>query len=348
MSLIFRIASLCWATVSLLAKGAKGGGEKGLRRDAPPVGGGCRLRAGYGGQRSEIMADSVPKSWRTAFRCDRQSVRHPTGTLSAMPPEWCPPSVRNPVRHGPERALVTATPVLAAGLRIASINPCVDAILTRVADADQIVGISHYSQDPRSTSIPRDVAMRFHATSGTAEEIVVLQPDLVMSGPHVSPATILVLERMKIRIVKHSVPESVEQSIEQVRSIAAAVGHPDRGEQLALQIDSAVARARPNDDTAITALIWQGGGMVPGTGTLADQLLQLTGFRNMSAEYGLKKWDVLPLEYLLSKPPRLVLSLSRNDAMGDRMLGHPAIDRLSNEVAFRAYRHSRSRARESP
>src|SRR5690606_24402074 len=50
------------------------------------------------------IADSVPKSWRTAFRCGRQSVRHPDGTLSAMPPEWCPPSVRNPVRHGPERA----------------------------------------------------------------------------------------------------------------------------------------------------------------------------------------------------------------------------------------------------
>src|SRR5690606_27898162 len=54
------------------------------------------------------IADSVPKSWRTAFRCGRQSVRDPDGTLSAMPPEWCPPSVRNPVRHGPERAALTA------------------------------------------------------------------------------------------------------------------------------------------------------------------------------------------------------------------------------------------------
>lgn len=235
-------------------------------------------------------------------------------------------------------ALITATPVVAAGPRIASINPCVDAILTRVADADQIVGISHYSQDPRSTSIPMDVAMRFHATSGTAEEIVVLQPDILMSGPHASPATMLALERMKIRVMKYPVPESVEQSIEQVRSIAAAVGHPDRGKQLAWEISSAVERARADDDTPITALIWQGGGMVPGTGTLSDQLLQLAGFRNMSAEYGLKKWDVLPIEYLLGNPPRLVLSISRSDAAGDRMLGHPAIEKLSKDaVTFRSY-----------
>jgi iron complex transport system substrate-binding protein len=229
-------------------------------------------------------------------------------------------------------ALMASTPALSAGPRIASINPCVDAILTRVADADQIVGISHYSQDPRSTSISMDVA-----TSGTAEEIVVLQPDILMSGPHASPATMLALERMKIRVMKYPVPESVEQSLEQVRSVAAAVGHPDRGEQLALQIDNAVARARSNDDRSITALIWQDGGMVPGTGTLSDQLLQLAGFSNMSAEYGLKKWDVLPIEYLLGNPPRLVLSISRSDAAGDRMLGHPAIGKLSKDVTFRSY-----------
>lgn len=230
-----------------------------------------------------------------------------------------------------------AMPTLAAELRIASINPCVDAVLTRIADAGQIVGISHYSQDPRASSIPIDVAMRFHATSGTAEEIVALQPDLVMSGLHVSPATILALERLKIRIVKYPVPENIAQSVEQVRAIAAAVGQPARGEQLAAQIEAAVAAAHPGDAAPIPALIWQGGGMVPGKGTLADELLRLTGFVNMSAEYGLRQWDVLPLEYLLNNPPRLVLSVSKDDAGAERMLGHPAISKLSGKVAFREY-----------
>src|SRR5690606_24014850 len=64
------------------AKGAKGGGVKGLRRDAP-VGAesGYRLRAGDGGQRYEIMADTVPGR-----------------------PSKCPPFRRNRVRHGPEHA----------------------------------------------------------------------------------------------------------------------------------------------------------------------------------------------------------------------------------------------------
>lgn len=233
--------------------------------------------------------------------------------------------------------LLLAAPVLGAGPRVVSLNPCVDAILTRVADAGQILAISHYSQDPRASSISLDVARRFHATSGTAEEIVVLQPDLVLSGPHVAPATVLALQRMKIPIVKYPVAESVAQSLAQVRSIGAALAQAGRAERLAQQIEAAVARARPSDGETITALIWQSGGLVPGTGTLPDQLLQLAGYRNMSARYGLGSWDILPLEHLLDAPPQLLLSSGRNHAREDRLLGHPAVRRLSASMTFRSY-----------
>jgi iron complex transport system substrate-binding protein len=218
-----------------------------------------------------------------------------------------------------------------------SINPCIDAVLVRVAQPQQILAISHYSQDPAATTIPLEVANRFRITSGTAEEVVALAPDLVMSGPHVAPSTIFALERMHVRIRKYRVPESVAESEQQIREIAAAVGAPERGEALVSAINAAIEAARPRDERRIAALIWQGGGMVPGKGTLADQLLGLTGYENFSARYGLAKWDVLPLEYLLSQPPELVLSVGASNTEQDRMLGHPAVRALSTRVAFRLY-----------
>src|SRR5690606_7159540 len=83
-------ASLCWATVSLLGKRAKRGGEKGLRRDAPPAGGCYRSRAGDRGQRSEIMADSVPLRPPKCPRSGRNTVRHAAGMVSAIGSESCP------------------------------------------------------------------------------------------------------------------------------------------------------------------------------------------------------------------------------------------------------------------
>jgi iron complex transport system substrate-binding protein len=221
--------------------------------------------------------------------------------------------------------------------RIVSLNPCVDAVLIRVAAEEQIVAISYYSQDPDATSIPLEIAKRFRVTSHTAEEVVALAPDHVIAGPHVSLSTIHALERMNVRLTQFAVAETVAQSEEQIRAIAAIAGAPARGEALVAEIERALDGARPRDAELLPALIWQGQGLVPGAGTLADELLERTGFRNSSAEYGLGKWGVLPIEYLLANPPALVLSVGVGEGGRDRMLGHPAVRELATRVAFRTY-----------
>jgi iron complex transport system substrate-binding protein len=220
--------------------------------------------------------------------------------------------------------------------RVVSINPCVDAILMHVADPAQIAAISHYSHDPRASSIPMEQARRFAITSGTAEEVVALAPDIVIAGAHVAPATIAALHRMNIALVQIGVPESIAESRAQIRTIAAAAGRPAQGEALIARIDGAVRAASAAPGKPPGALIWQGGGLVPGEGTLASELLQVTGYRNMSADYGLKRWDVLPLEHLVARPPDLLLSMGAEDN-SDRMLGHPVLAGLGDRVAVRAY-----------
>ncbi|MGN5375663.1 ABC transporter substrate-binding protein [Sphingomonas hankookensis] len=227
--------------------------------------------------------------------------------------------------------LVSAAPRLP---RIVSINPCVDAVLRHVADPAQIVGISHYSQDARATSVPLGWSARFHATSGTAEEVVALRPDIVLAGPHVEPATIAALRRLRIALVQYPVAESVPESVAQVRAIATATGHADRGTALAARIAAAAA---PSAVRPVGALVWQGNGLVPGSGTLTDDLLKRAGFRNMSAKYGLRQWDVLPLEYLIADPPRVLLSTAPAGVQDDRMTGHPAVRRLGRHITVVPY-----------
>jgi iron complex transport system substrate-binding protein len=227
-------------------------------------------------------------------------------------------------------AAVTAAP------RIVSINPCVDAILMQVADPEQLAAISHYSQDARATSIPLAQARRFKGIGDSAEEVVALAPDLVIAGGHVAPATVAALRRMNIALLQVGVPASIAESLAQVRRIAAAAGHPERGAALAARISAAVAVARPGAEAPVPALIWQGGGLVPGTGTLADELLAVSGFRNMSAAYGLRMWDVLPLEPLVARPPRVLLS-SGGAGAEDRMLAHPVLRGLAGQVAIRDF-----------
>ncbi|WP_235528159.1 ABC transporter substrate-binding protein [Sphingomonas sp. Leaf231] len=223
--------------------------------------------------------------------------------------------------------LLGAAPVRAP--RVVSINPCLDAILMHVADHAQIVAISSYSHDPRATSIPLAQARRFATTSGTAEEVVALRPDIVVAGGHVAPATVAALARLRVHLVQYPVSATVEESAQQVRDVAAAVGHADRGAVLGARI---LAAARPATGRRIPALIYGAGGLVPGGGTLPDDLLRRAGFANASMIYGLQRWDVLPLEYLISRPPRVLLSVAAAEGGGERVERHPALVRLGRRI----------------
>ena len=129
-------------------------------------------------------------------------------------------------------------------------------------------------------------------------------------------------------------PRRSPESEAQVRDIATIAGHPERGQALAKAIEAA---AEPLPGRRVSALIWESGGPVPGSGTLADELMTRAGFRNMSASYGLKQWDVLPLEYLVARPPRVVLSTAAAATGTERLTTHPAMAALAKRITVAPY-----------
>ncbi len=208
---------------------------------------------------------------------------------------------------------------------LVSLNPCTDAIMAEVADPAQIRAVSHYSQDPASSSMDLATAQRFHAVSGSVEEVLNLDPDIVIDGTYTGPATSAALQRLGYRLEQFPIAGTIADSEAQVRRVAALAGHPDRGAALVRRIEAALGAARPPQGPPVSALIWQSGGMVPGRGTLIADLLNRTGFRNAAALRGLKQADLLPLEQVLAIPPQLILVAGNEQAQEDRMLRHPAL-----------------------
>lgn len=223
--------------------------------------------------------------------------------------------------------------------RIVSTNPCIDAVLVRLVARERIAAVSHYSHDPRAASAPLTMTRGIPGIGDTAEEVIALRPDLVLAGAHLSPATRSALTRAGLRLVTFGVPATLDESRAQVLDIASAVGEPVRGKALAEQIDSALAAQR-TATPPVSALIWQNNGLVPGEGTLADELLTATGFRNASRDYHLKQWDIAPVEYLMQRPPRVIfVSPADPSHPGSReaaasRLGRAALARLGDRIAL--------------
>lgn len=211
-----------------------------------------------------------------------------------------------------------------AGPAIVSLNPCTDAILAEVADRGQVLAMSHYSADPRSSSLAPDVARRYAFTHGTVEEVVALQPDLVIDGSFIDPAAAAAYRRLGLRLETFGMATTVPEARAQVLRLAALAGHPDRGAALVARIDAALAAAAPPPGAEpVSTLLWEPGGIVPGDGTLIAALMRQAGLANFAAARGLGQGQHLPLEAVLADPPQLIVT-----AGADRALHHPALAHL--------------------
>lgn len=218
-------------------------------------------------------------------------------------------------------------PERAGGARptIVSLNPCTDAILAEVADPAQLLAVSHYSHDPRATSMPLADARRFRATGGTVEEVLALDPDVVVGSSFMAPATRGALDRLGMRVETVGIATTVADSVEQVRALAAIAGHPERGEALVGRIEAALDTALDTargDGPPAAAILWQPGGIVPGQGELVSELMRRAGFTNQSAARGFAQADYLSLERLLADPPRVLLVAGEERGQAHPALGH--------------------------
>ena len=223
----------------------------------------------------------------------------------------CAGSVASPEREGGHPTVV-------------SLNPCTDAIAAELAAPGQLLAISHYSHDPAASSMDLALAQRFRATGETVEEVLALDPDLVVAGGFMPPATRRALEDLGIRVETFGIASSVAESQAQVRRMAELLGGRERGEALARRIGIAVIAARPAKGAPSTdSLLWQPGEIVPGEGTLIAELMQETGFASYSAARGMEQGAYLPLERVLADPPRLLLVAGA--ARGQK---HPALGQV--------------------
>lgn len=242
-------------------------------------------------------------------------------------------------RRAAVAGLVTAaaSPALAAGAprRIVSMNACLDTVLVRVADRGQIAALSHYARDPHGSTIA-DIARTLPFTYETAEEVVYLNPDLVISSAHSSLATRNALKRLGVPQARFSVPDTLAESYAQIREVAALAGHPERADSLIAQIEAALAAARPRPgQPRLTAAIFEPHGLTAGSGTLVGQMMERCGFENVAGRYGLKKWGNIPLERLIADPPQVLLAGETAPGAltwAERLVQHPALRRLSGRM----------------
>lgn len=218
--------------------------------------------------------------------------------------------------------------------RIVSFNLCADQLLLALADPAQIAGLSPYAVNPL-LSVMTDKAAAFPRLDWDTESVVNLAPDLVLTGPSNRPIQ-SILRATGIRVGDIELIRSLADARRQAIEVGKLVGHPERGEALARQLEQAEARlAAAALKPPLTAQVIQREGYREGPASLAAGMLSVAGLRPpdrassgaggfMSAEQG----GFVSLEHLLTAGPDvLVLQDPPREArdQGALFITHPAL-----------------------
>jgi iron complex transport system substrate-binding protein len=219
-------------------------------------------------------------------------------------------------------------PALAAGPRIASMNVCTDQLLIKLADPEQIVGLSRFSRD---AWVAGDIN-RYPILSGGAEDVLVLRPDIVVASLFDKRSTRELLKAHGLHLAEFAVPQNLDEARVQIRQMGEIAGHADRAAAEIARLDAALARARQSvAGRHGRVLPLSRRGWVAGSDSFLGALLRETGLFSAAGELGIGMGGYASLETIVSLKPDFLLVSQSGDFAGDdgqAFLLHPALERF--------------------
>lgn len=220
--------------------------------------------------------------------------------------------------------------------RVVSINLCTDQLAMLTAAPGQLVSVSYFARDEGASALAEE-ASRIPVNHARAEEVYLLEPDLVLAGAYTDGATLDLLERLGVRVETFTPSGTFEEIRANIRRMGAVLEREAQAEALVSAFDARLETlARARVAAPPLAALYYANNYSAGAGSLADEIVRAAGFRNLGREVGMFGVAKLPLEVLVMAAPDLVLgrdTWDRGPALAYEPLNHPALAAVSGGVA---------------
>lgn len=219
--------------------------------------------------------------------------------------------------------------------RIVSLNLCVDQVLLDLVPRERIAGLSFLAADPSMSMMARE-AEGLPAVRGSAEEILALDPDLILAGEYTTAATVDLLRRLGRRVEIVPMASSFDGIRRVVMLVGGLTGETDRADALVKAFDQRLAEVKAravvrSEALPTRAVAIQVNSLASGEGSLVDEVLREAGFENVARSRKLGPAGQLPLESLIADPPDVIVransSADFRTVLADN-LRHPAFRAL--------------------
>lgn len=215
--------------------------------------------------------------------------------------------------------------------RVVSMNLCTDQLAMMLADRGQLVSISAISLDENMSPMAEQAA-RYAINHGGAEEIFLMQPDLVVAGRFTDPVAIAMLRRLGIAVVQFDIVSDLSQVSARLAQMGDILGQEARAQRIIADFEADLLALSPSVTTAAAprAAFAYPNSWALGTESLSHEVLTAAGFAHIAAELGQDHGGRLDMEVLIMSAPDLLIHAERYGASSraEEVMTHPALAAL--------------------
>lgn len=212
--------------------------------------------------------------------------------------------------------------------RVVSMNLCTDQFALMLAAPGQLISVSYVSADPVSSPMAEQAAA-YPLNYGSAEQIYLMRPDLVLAHPWTDPTALAMLRRLGVSVVQVPGVQQLSDIPDRLATVGALLGREDAAQTLIHQFERDLA-AFGTLAPGPRAAFYGANGYSMGEGSLSDEILTRAGFRNIADEVARSDTGQIALELLVLAAPDLILRGApyRGASRSEEILHHPALQAL--------------------
>ncbi len=220
---------------------------------------------------------------------------------------------------------VTTTSAFAAG--VMSVNQCVDQMLGYLAP-QKLASVTWLSHESRSIAIAPSL-LKVPANHAEIEEVLRLQPDLVIGGQYGAPGLKALILKFGLNWRELPLPTDFTSLYGNWNTLGRWLAAEDVARQIVGRLQSGLQSVQQQlAPLKVRTVLINANGWIAGANNFQDAFLQALGLRNLAAESGIQGWGQISLEQLVHWQPDLIIvpeSHYGGQARATQWLEHPVL-----------------------
>ncbi len=216
--------------------------------------------------------------------------------------------------------------------RIVSLTLGTDEILLSLVDTARVRGVTYLAGDSMWTNVSEIAQQVENTVQSDPEQIIALEPDLVLAATYNNPDHIKLLRDAGIPVVVVSLFDSVGQVADNIRFVAHLTGDEERAEELIAAMEERLAAIEAQVAKAETkprVLFYTAFGSSAGKGSTFSDIVQRAGGINLGDEVLDGPFGEISLEKIVELNPDVIITdefaPEDNAKWQENFSNHPAL-----------------------